>query len=117
VQSLKIKEINKFHNKAMDLAELAFIEDHTGASQKSKILNSIAYELERLAALGIDKEDKNAEPSRVILCRSAAFLAFLSDNFDAAEEMVAYALECNPPAWIIDQLDNLMSDIKELRDA
>ncbi|MEN0051190.1 MAG: hypothetical protein AAF806_29265, partial [Bacteroidota bacterium] len=53
----------------------------------------------------------DAEPSRSILFRSAAFLAIKAEQYSEAERMAAFGLIGNPPSDIADELCSAMDQI------
>ena len=64
-----------------------------------------AFELEKKAALMIQSEE--SEPTRSVLHRSAASLAFKCKKYREAEWLVSRALSGNPPGEIIGELRRL----------
>lgn len=78
--------INKLHNYAMDLVEEAFIYKKDKYEKKAKALFQKALETEQKAASQLTTA-KESEPTRSILCRSAAALAYLCDNYDAVDRL------------------------------
>jgi len=102
--------VNDLHPKAMDLAEEAFSHRRKGHEDKAKRLFLEALELEQAAALLLPVS-KDSEPSRSILFRSAASLAYNAEDFDAAERLIAFGLSGYPPLEIRDELKNLYDDI------
>ena len=64
-----------------------------------------AFELEKQAALMIQSED--SEPTRSVLHRSAASLAYKCKKYREAERLVSRALAGNPPGEIISELRRL----------
>jgi hypothetical protein len=101
--------VNDLHPKAMDLAEEAFSLRRKGQDDKAKRLFLEALELERTAALLLPVGE-DSEPSRSILFRSAASLAYNAEDFDAAERLIAFGLSGYPPPEIRDELKNLYDD-------
>jgi len=94
----------------MDLAEEAFIYKKQGKEEKAKELFQKALVLEQEAAekLYISKE---VEPTRSILYRSAASLAFHVGDYETADRLVANGLAGYPPPEIKEELKNLYEDI------
>ena len=64
-----------------------------------------AFELEKKAALMIQSEE--SEPTRSVLHRSAASLAYKCKMYREAEWLVSRALSGNPPGEIMDELRRL----------
>lgn len=98
------------HPKAMDLAEEAFRLKKHGQHKRSQALFVEALKLEREAALLLPPIE-DSEPSRSILFRSAASLAFNAEDYETAERLVAHGLSGYPPVEIKEELKNLYEDI------
>jgi hypothetical protein len=94
----------------MDLADEAFRLQRIGQSQQAQTLFKEALDLEREAALLLPATQES-EPSRAILFRSAAALAYNAEDYEAAERLVAYGLTGFPPSEIKEELKNLYEDI------
>ncbi|MCG6553274.1 MAG: hypothetical protein L7F77_13195, partial [Candidatus Magnetominusculus sp. LBB02] len=104
-----MKEVNKLHNEAMDYAQDAFHHRQTGDTTKAKECFLLAFGLERKAAELF--KDSTLEPTRSVLYRSAASLAYNCDELREAERLVSTALSGDPPDEIADELRNLLEDI------
>lgn len=102
--------VNLLHSKAMDVAESAFIQKIRGNLRQARDLFVEAFELERDAAMQLEK-DLQAEPTRSVLFRSAASLAMNAGDFHSAEKMIAMGLAGEPPAEIAEELRQLMLDL------
>lgn len=99
----KIKEINQLHRQAMAFANDAYAADLKGDLSTAASLFSKAFESESRAAYLL-KDDFDAEPSRSVLCRSAASLGVDCGEFREAERLVAIGLMGNPPEEICEEL-------------
>jgi hypothetical protein len=106
--------IKKLHAKAMDIAEEAFIAQRKSDNALADTLFQKALELEQKAAeqLALDIE---AEPTRSILYRSAASLAFNTKNYELADRLIARGLSGFPPNDIKEELKNLYEEVNFLR--
>ena len=72
----KIKEVNELHDKAMALAEEAFLMEKVQQKRDEAVLMyQKAFELEKSAALLL-VADYDVEPTRSVLFKGAASLAF-----------------------------------------
>ena len=91
-----MKQTKILHNKSIELAEKAFTLKRRGETERAKSLFAEAFALERKAALVIPAQEQY-EPSRSILCRSAAALALNAELFRESEIMVAQGLIGFPP--------------------
>lgn len=107
VESTNIRQV---HREAMQIAQQAIVAKQNGNEEQAIALYQSAFELERIAAMGLlQYEDK--EPTRSILFRSAAALAKNSNNYREAERMVSYGLSGNPPTEIADELRVLYDEL------
>lgn len=102
-------QINQLHEKAMALAEQAFIKRFTNDSNAINLFKE-AFELERQAALIAYKENVS-EPSRSVLLQSASSLAINCNEFREAEKLIACALSGEPPYEIAEELRNLLEEV------
>jgi hypothetical protein len=102
--------VNELHPKAMDLADEAFGLRRSGHEAEARKLFLQALKLEREAAQLLPP-DEETEPSRSILYRSAASLAYNAEDFLAAERLIAHGLSGFPPNEIREELKNLYEDI------
>lgn len=109
-----MSQVETLHTRAMDLAEEAFVAQKKGDEERALSLFHKALELEQRAAellpLGRD-----AEPTRSILYRSAAALAYHSKDYETAERMIASGLAGFPAPEIKEELKNLYEDIDFMR--
>jgi hypothetical protein len=102
--------VQDLHPKAMDLADEAFRLQRTGRTREAQPLFKQALDLEREAALLLPATQES-EPSRAILFRSAAALAYNAEDYEEAERLIAYGLSGFPPSEIKEELKNLYEDI------
>ncbi|RKZ64215.1 MAG: hypothetical protein DRR16_05900 [Candidatus Parabeggiatoa sp. nov. 3] len=102
--------VDDLHPKAMDLAEAGFLAQKKSQLEDAKMLFQKALELEKQAALLLSK-DENAEPTRSILYRSAAALAYHGELYDLADELILEALSGYPPPEIKQELKALSESI------
>lgn len=102
--------VNELHNRAMDIAEEAFALQRSGDEEGAHHLFAQALELEQKAAfmLGIGEEN---EPSRSVLFRSAASLAYNAKDYEVAEKLVAQGLAGYPPPEIAEELRDLFDEV------
>lgn len=101
-----MNDINKMHDKAMELADQAFIARRQGDETAALELSREALKLETSAAEAL-KENLDSEPTRSILFRSAASLAIDCADHRNAERLISMALAGNPPEDIADELRDL----------
>ncbi len=94
----------------MDIAEEAFIHQRRDKAQDAIIAFKKAAKFE-IEAANILSIAKNNEPTRSILYRSAASLAFNAKEYDLAERMIANGLAGYPPFEIREELKNLFEDV------
>jgi hypothetical protein len=106
--------VNDLHPQAMDLAEMAFWHRRKGEEEKAKSLFVEALKLERQAA-ALLPSTREAEPSRSVLYRSAASLAYNAGDYEAADWLIANGLAGFPPSEIKEELKNLYDDVNFMR--
>lgn len=102
------------HNSAMNIAEEAFLQRRLGNHDIAKDLFKKSSMQEALAASEFPPTE-GSEPTRSILLRSAASLAFNSGDFELSERLICSGLSGFPPAEIREELKNLFEDINFLR--
>ena len=105
-----MSKVLDLHEQAMDIAEMAFVARLRGNQERAKELFLEAFEMETQAA-ALLSDNLNAEPTRSVLHRSAASLAFNCGKFDAAERLIAIGLSGYPPEEIAEELRDLFEDI------
>lgn len=101
-----MNDINERHNQAMALAEQAFITRRQKQPARARELSYQAYVLEKQAA-----ERAKTEPSRSVLHRSAATLAYDCGEYCEAERLISAALAGDPPPVIADELRELLEAV------
>ena len=104
-----MSDIPDIHRCAMELAELADMRDPE--SQDVNRLRYLAFKVERFAAQELQYLD--IEPTRSVLYRSAASLAFQCREFEQAIELIKVGLAGNPPAEIRAELEELMGQVNK----
>lgn len=107
----KVDQVNELHERAMTLAEEAFILKRTKNGASTTDLYQKAFELEKEAAMML-VSDYDIEPTRSVLFKGAASLAYNCRLFREAERMIAFGLSGNPPVQIAQELRDLMVIIK-----
>lgn len=95
--------IENLHRTAMELAERA--EGSRDAGQALQLFRQ-AFEKEREAAELLENQP-DLEPTRSVLFRSAASLAFDCHDFAEAERLLAKGLAGNPPADVAEEMISL----------
>jgi hypothetical protein len=110
--------VRQLHEQAMDLAETAFAgnfyrnspdHEHYKTPGEVKKLNRQACQLEKQAA---DMVEVGQEPTRGVLYRSAAWLAYHAGDLEEARRLVETGLAGNPPDWIKDELNDVLVAVK-----
>lgn len=107
-----MKDIREIHRKAMDLARQANDALLAGNKELFISLSKSSFEFEKEAAFEL-VSDLASEPTRSVLFRSAATLAFNIGNFQEAQKLIHFALAGNPFPEIIEELDLLLSKSKD----
>lgn len=108
----KIEKVNQLHEQAMQFAEEAFLAKRSKEVNTSKKLYDEAYHLEEQAAL-LMITDYDIEPTRSVLFKGAASLAFNAEKHQEAERMIRFALLGNPPTPIERELYALLLKIQQ----
>jgi len=106
--------VDELHPKAIDLAEQAFSLQKKGDNINAKKLFLEALKFEQQAALLLSPTQES-EPSRSILFRSAASLAFKGGDYESADWLIANGLSGYPPSEIKEELKNLYDDVNFMR--
>jgi len=105
-----MSEVRKLHDDGMALAEKASVARLKGDLEQANSLLRQAYEIEvKAAQLLIDVS--SPEPTRSVLFRSAASLAIDCNELREAERLIATALSGNPPAYIAEELRDLLEQV------
>ncbi len=102
--------INDFHNRAMDIADNAFLLRRSGDIEGAMRLFLEAKFLEEKAAVLLPI-DPNNEPSRSILFNSAASLAFNGKDYESTQRLAANGLSGYPPIEIEEELRDLIDEV------
>jgi hypothetical protein len=98
--------VRELHDQAMRLAQQALVARESGDLARAEVLARQALPLEIQAAERIAKVPAN-EPTRAILYRSAASLAYQCQDFAAAQRLVAEGLAGSPPPRVEQELKDL----------
>lgn len=102
--------VRKLHDEAMRLAQLAKMAHDRGESRRAEDLAYQAYEYEMQAASLIPNA-QSSEPTRSILYRSAASLAYQCKEFRSAQQLIAEGLSGYPPPQIERELKELNEQV------
>lgn len=107
---IEVENIQELHKEAMDLAEMAFIAKLKGDYKNSEKFLREAYKKESSSAKLL-MDEFSFEPTRSILCRSAASLAIECNDLRGAERLIALGLAGNPPEEIAEELRDLLERV------
>lgn len=102
--------IKDLHSEAINLAKNANVFLNDGNFDEYKRLTLDAYNLEKQAAEQL-KERKDIEPTRSVLYRSAATLAFKCEKYSESIDLITQALSGNPFEEIKLELLDLLKQI------
>jgi hypothetical protein len=105
-----MSKINQLHEQAMDMAEKAFLAQQKGDKIMFIRLSKEAFLLEKAAAMLL-KDKPEIEPSRSILFKSAAFLAYDAQEYQACRDMITYTLLGKPDAIIKAEMKSLFLEV------
>jgi hypothetical protein len=108
-----MSKINQLHEQAMDLAEKAFLAQQKGDKIGFVRLSKEAFLLEKAAAMLL-KDKPEIEPSRSILFKSAAFLAYDAQEYQSCRDMITYTLLGKPDAIIKAEMKALFLEVDAL---
>jgi hypothetical protein len=100
--------INELHDEAMKIAQHALLAQMKGQLSEFVNLSKDAFFLERMAAQRIPPSHPEAEPSRTILFKSAAFLAYDAALYWDCNEMITKTLAGRPDAIIKTEMNDLL---------
>ncbi len=106
----KVQTVSQLHDEAMEFSDQSFVARRLGDHKEFLRLSSLAYERESKAADLMAGED--VEPTRSILHRSAATLAFRCQEYDRAKRLAYRALAGNPPSDIEWELNDLLCTVR-----
>lgn len=103
-----MQPIDRFHNQAMELADLAFVARHQGRQEDALSLSrdALRFELSAIEELG-----SPVEPTHSVLLRSAATLALDCNEERKAEQLVSRALSFDPPQEIAEELRDILEQV------
>ena len=101
--------VASLHREAMELGDKSFLARRYGKRKEYLRLTELAYEKEAAAADLMVDED--IEPTRSVLHRSAATLAWRCEMFDEAKRLICRALAGNPPPDIEYELKDLLEKV------
>lgn len=103
--------VRELHERAMEYAHLAMLARDHRESDTARNHAQTAFALELQAAQLVPHSDR-AEPTRSILYRSAASLAYQSGNFNEAIRVIGLGISGNPPPKILADLLSLLDQVK-----
>jgi hypothetical protein len=103
--------VKNLHEQAMSIAQSAMILRESGQYSAANLKYEEAFNVEKKAAFMVAKE-KKSEPTRSILFRSAASLAYQAKLYVEASQMVGEGLSGYPPKRIFHELNLINEKIK-----
>lgn len=104
--------IRNLHREAIELVKLANFEFESGRFEEYRSILQKAFELEKASAEFL-KDKFDAEPTRSVLFRSAANLAFSLKNYEEAYLLSFEGLKGNPYPEIKEELNDLLHSIAD----
>jgi hypothetical protein len=110
-----MKDIRQLHRDAISFSKQASFALEKGDSGEYLRLASKAFELERDAAMELIREF-DAEPTRSVLFRSAASLAYNIGNYAESQKLIYLALAGRPFDEIEEELQALLENAKNAID-
>lgn len=106
----KVRLVSQLHREAMEFTDESFIARGLDEYDEYIRLTKLAYAKEKEAADLLS--DVDVEPTRSILHRSAATLAFRCEMYSEAKRLVHRALAGHPPSDIEYELNDLLGMVK-----
>ncbi|MDE2949389.1 MAG: hypothetical protein OXT68_01365 [Chloroflexota bacterium] len=106
----KAREVKRLHRKAMEYVDEAYILQLEG--EREQFLHFTRLALEKETAAADLMLDEDIEPTRSVLHRSAATLAWRCQEYDRAKRLAYRALAGNPPPDIAWELKDLLSTVR-----
>lgn len=103
-------ERKRLHQEAMNLSSQASQALANGEQESAAALWQQAFELEQKVAVTFLNDFEN-EPTRSVILRSAASLAFQCKKYQEAEKLAAMGLSGNPPAEIAQELRDIFEKV------
>ncbi len=105
--------INELHDEAMRIAQHALVAQMKVQQSQFIALSKEAFVLERMSAQRIPPSHPEAEPSRTILYKSAAFLAYDAGLYSECNEMITQTLAGRPDAIIKTEMKDLLALLQQ----
>jgi len=105
-----MREVTDLHRSAMAKADQAELAKRQGDFDGHRAQLRSALEDELCAARLVESE-RELEPTRSVLHRSAASLALECGEFRLAEQVIAAGLAGDPPEEVADELRDLLEDV------
>jgi hypothetical protein len=102
-----MKSIKELHEKAMDLAEFAFVAKLRGDLAQAEKLFRQAFKYESQAARLVHKVP-SSRLTRAVLYRSAATLALDCNESREAQQLIVEGLAGHPPEEIAKELEEIL---------
>lgn len=117
---LDIQQVNQLHEDAMAAADLGFSARRRENEDEALTHFRRAFDLEKQAAMLVvdhapTDDLSSVEPTRSILLRSAATLALYIGEEREAEKLVAQALLGEPPSKLIEELHDVLEQVRSVR--
>ena len=106
----KVQEVSRLHDEAMEFTDLSFRARLFKEREKYLHYTRLAYEKEAAAADLMVDED--VEPTRSVLHRSAATLAWRCEMYEESKRLIFRALAGQPPSDIEEELNDLLGKVK-----
>lgn len=108
--------VRELHEQAMDLATKAFYGLFYRPGHEYHITQIEAVELNRQACVletqAANMVEVGAEPTRGVLYRSAAWLAYHAGDLAEARRLVERGLAGDPPGWLARELQDVIEAIE-----
>ncbi len=106
-----MSSVRQYHTIAMEFAQKALVARHAGDSTRAVDMARQAYEHELQAAQLVPNAE-SSQPTRAILYRSAASLAYQCHELKRAQALVFEGLQYAPPERVREELLTLLRQIE-----
>lgn len=105
----KVQTVNRLHHEAMEYSDLSFVARLHG--NREEYLRFTRLALLKEAAAADLMVDEDVEPTRSVLHRSAATLAWRCEEYGWAKKLIYRALLGNPPSFVERELNDLLGTV------
>ena len=110
-----VDRVTKLHREAIAYVDESTVAQLLGDNDEYLRYTKLAFEKERAAADLM--ADRHVEPTRSVLHRSAASLAWRCEKYDEAKQLIDRALDGSPPRYVVSELNELLEMVEAALEA